>query len=241
MYKWQTLSRYDLRDDFRKTLNFNDNQPIYVNIFMSKTTASSFALIAFAATLMTSTGQVNYARPPNNGAFEYRFAPPAPQPLYNNNINTNGLTASNAHPSSQQNNPSNIYFPSDSPTYTQNTNQQQPGRQAPLPQNPAYEYQPQTVVMVDPGNYGNSPLGAGIDDRVVVNSALPTMPFAEHDYQPVESITDFSWNIFKVSLRLAILYFCVLRNKTDVYTYYKLVHSYVYNFFFNFINIESQT
>lgn len=190
--------------------HFNNNK-LYIYVFSHIPSASSLALIAFAATLMTSLGQNNYAsqQPTNNGAFEFRNAP-AQQPFYYNNIYNNGISPQNALPLNAQNSPNSntgsIYFPTDS-MYTPNTNPSQP-RQHPSAaqqqQNLMFEYQPQTTVMIENGNFGNNRASAQQpsvhDDHVSANIALPaTMPFDGKDYQPVESITEFSWNVFKVS------------------------------------------
>lgn len=175
------------------------------------TSASSLAIFMFfAALMMTSFGQ--FAHQPINRNFEYRNSPNVQQhqqqqPFFNN-IYNNGLQApNNALPNHGQTNPNSnsgsIYFPMDS-VYTKTLN--------PQPQTPVaaqmFDYQPQDAVN-DAGNFGNNNGGSvetSFDDHVVVNSAPTSMPFDGKVYEPIESITEFSWNIFKVRNLQSIVY-----------------------------------
>lgn len=177
-------------------MNLNNTTICFILLFPLPT-ATSFVLIAFAATIMTSTGQINYAKHPINGGFEFRNVP-APQPPFYNHIQNNGLPPPNALPNSQnyQSNTDtgSIYFPMDS------SNQQSQPRPA-APYNPTSEYQPQQA-MINTANFDNNRASVEpiYDEQIVVNSVPPTMAFHGNEDQPSERITEFSWNIFKVRI-----------------------------------------
>lgn len=146
---------------------------------------------------MTSMGQRNFAAPPIADGLDQRQAPSARQAFYNN-IYHNGLPAANAAaPNNGRQTPANtdsFYFPTESMVVQQQPNRQPTQQRAEAtPYNPVYDYHPQLVV-VDAGAIGEN------GSRRVVSSSGDGVG----NKKPSDSITDFSWNIFKVIISVCI-------------------------------------